>query len=300
MFERLTAISVLTLALTCTASAQVQPVQPQQPYPPGAYQPAQSPLAQPQYPQAQPQYPQQPYPQQQMQPGYPQAEAAPAYGPVPGAYPPGAYPPGYAPPGYPVPPEVLLTSVEGKLQLSLGTTFVRYRSSSFEAEGGGPEVTVSELNWGFSGSSDVLLEAGYGITERLIIGGLLQLGGESATTEVDTAESESSSLSFLFGPKLDFQFLPTSKFNPFVGAIVAVAIGSQEDAAMLETSTTLFNFLLRGGVRVFVDESLSLDPAFVFGFGVGSASQQGPGGAEVDLSLNGLQFGLSLSASYWL
>jgi hypothetical protein len=300
MFERLTTFCALTLALTCSvASAQVQPVQPQQPYPPGAYQPAPYPQAQqPQYPQAQPQYPQQPYPQA----GYPPPEAAPAYGPAPGAYPPGAYPPGYVPPGYAPPPEAVLTSVEGKLQLSLGTTFVRYRSTSFEADAGGGELDVSELSWGFSDSSNVILEAGYGLTERLLIGGVLQLGGESSTTDNGVDEAESSEFQFLLGPKVDFHFLPTSKFNPFVGAIVAINVGSGSEGPAVgpvETSSLLFTFLLRGGVRVFVNESLSLDPAIVFGFATGSGSQE-VGAMKGDFSQSGFQFGLSLSASYWL
>jgi hypothetical protein len=295
MLSRLTAVFVLAFAIPLSAAAQAAPT-----YPPGAYQQQQpqqpAPFPQP-YPQAQPQPG--PYPEPYPQPG---AAVPPGYGPPPqglaaAGYPPGMYGPAEAP----------ITSVEGLLQLSLGTYFVRYTSTSLSLDNNAGDLSRSDLNWGFSTTSPVFIEGGYGITDKLVIGGLLQLGGVSSSTEADMggAKFESSGFDLLIAPKVDYQFMPTSKINPFVGGMLGVEINSVSPLAAAgmsaDDSQTSFMLLARGGLRCFLFDGFSIDPALVVGFRIGSGTTSPPAGApDVDYSVSGFRIGLSVSMSGWL
>jgi hypothetical protein len=295
MLNRLTAAFVLTLATPLVASAQVAPT-----YAPGVYQqqpPQPAPYPQPQYPQQQAQpspFAQQPYPQ-------PGAAMQPGYGPPPT---------GLATAGYPGPgmygAEPVVSSVEGLLQLSLGTYFVRYTSASLGFDNSAADLTRTDLNWGFSSSSPVILEGGYGITDKLIVGGVLQLGGVSSTNEAKMggAKSETSGFDLLLAPKVDYQFMPTSKINPFVGGMLGVELNSASTTPMgattsVKDSTTNFTLLARGGLRCFVFDGLSIDPALVLGFRIGSGTI-GASGTDLNYSTSGFRIGLSVSMSGWL
>ncbi len=278
MFNRLTALCLLTFALALPVSAQQQPG-----YPPGNYQPQPAPYPQQQYPQ------QQPYP-----PGaYPSPMAADPNAPQ---YPqPGAYPPGY-PPMYGQPP-VLVSSVDGALQLSLGTYFMRYTSASRDFD---PELpsdeSISQLAWGLGEHSPVRIEMGYGISDRLLIGGVLQLGGESLTLDPDIGvDAEASTFDLLLGPKAEFHFMPDSKFNPYAGAVLALESHSDDVYGHL-----LFNFIVKAGVRCFLSEGFSIDPELQFGFALGSGAAEATDGSEIDYSLSGFRIGLGLAFSGWL
>ena len=287
MFIRLTVSSLLTLVLAQSVSAQQEPAPA---YPPGTYQP-QQPFPQQQYPQ------QQPLPPGQYPPGgYPSPLAADPnaqYAPPPGGYPPG-YMYGQQPPGEM--PQMIVSSVEGALQLSLGTYFVRYTSGSrdFDNEMISDDST-SDLLWGLSESSTVTLEGGYGLTERLLIGGVLQLGGTSSTRDPDVGEEEETdSFDLLIGPKAEFHFLPTSKFNPYAGGVIAIA--SHSDTLF---SHLMFNLQIRGGVRCIITDSLSIDPGILFAFGFGGGSLD-LAGTEFDYGISGFRIGLTLAVSGWL
>jgi hypothetical protein len=175
---------------------------------------------------------------------------------------------------------------------------VRYVPIGMEVENGGAEVDVSNLDWGIA-ENPVALEIGYGLTDSLILGGQLGIGGESTTQEqMGFADAESSEFNFQFGPKLDYMFSAGSKVNPFAGAVVLVGIDSSDNGGV-EFSSTVFRFLGRIGLRAFLADSFSLDPALVVGAGVGSASQDG-GQGEADLSVTGFQVGLDIGFSGWL
>jgi hypothetical protein len=298
MSARVPVWSLLVLALTLPAAAQPAPQ-----YPPGTYQQAQPAPYQPTpYPQpqpapspvqpVQPMQPQ-PYPQPYPQPMGPQPSAAdPGYGPPPPAY------PGYGPP--PPPPDALVSSVAGALQLNLGTYLVRYRSSSIDVDNNGGEFSQSSLKWGIGDEAPVTLEIGYGLTDNIVIGGLLQLGGTSDTQEAEAtgAKAEASTFGITLTPKFDYNFLPTSKINPFVGAALGFALSSS-DSDGTEVSTTMFVAFARAGLRCFLFEGFSVDPALVFGFGVGGGSQEAMG-AKAEYGQNASQIGLALSTSGWL
>jgi hypothetical protein len=295
----------------------VQPVQPLQPMQP--VQPIQ-PQPQPQF-QPMPQPPMQQPPMQQppmQQGGYYQQ-------PPPQGYPGGYVQPGYPQqPGYAPPPEPMLTSVDGLIQLGLSVPIVQYASKSQTFKGMAAEinpatgiatmmmpeqkVSSSETNWGFATNS-VALEGGYGLSDHLLIGGLLQLGGKSQSYQTEgLPEVKNSSFSFLLGPKIDYMFSPTSKLNPFVGAAVAVAINSTNAGDAIKESSTTFNFVARGGIRYFLFEQLSLDPTFQIGAAVGSGTQTttptggqpGVTSTDKDFSQSGIQVALSLGVSLWL
>jgi opacity protein-like surface antigen len=271
------------------------PAQPQQPY------------AQPSPVQPQPVY-QQPAPQPAppaAPPGYPQPQPAPF-----GAQPqPAAPAPGYpAPPAqyspFPVPPPDNMQAPpsgipNGAFQLGLSTTFVRYEPLHAEVDNNGGERDTSFLKWGLA-ENPVVLELGYGFTDRLVFGGTLGLGGSSTTYSTPgTADADDSKFMFEFGPKLDFMFSPGSKVNPFIGALVLVHLESSTDPAGTDDSTTAFLFLARVGLRAFLTDSFSIDPALVAGGGFGSGSVD-QGGASVDYSVSGFRIGLNIGFSGWM
>jgi hypothetical protein len=68
-------------------------------------------------------------------------------------------------------------------------------------------------------------------------------------------------------------------------------------------SKTLFGLALRGGVRVFVLDQLSIDPSVLIGYSFGSGTQKLEGGVtpvEFENSVSGIQFAISLGLSLWL
>jgi hypothetical protein len=261
-------------------------------YPPGAYQQQQ------QYPQAYP--PAQPQPQ----PGqYPQLYPPDQYA-QPGAAPGYGYPPGY-PGGLAAGGEPLITSVASLLQVSLGTYFLRYTSGSQSFDNNGGDFSRTDVNWGFSNDAPVFLEGGYGLNDNMIVGGVLQLGGSSSTIEPDGggAKSEKGSFDLMLAPKFDYMFMPASKFNPFVGGLLGLEIGSLSTTVAgvtTDDSTTMFTLLARGGVRCFLFDGFSIDPALVLGFRLGGGSQKTGDMPDLNYGLSGFRIGLSVGISGWL
>lgn len=332
MYRRSTLIVAVVLGVAswsaARAHAQQQPGQYQYPTAapvPGQPAPQQPYQQQPGYqpPPQQPQQPQQPVPPYQPPPqGYqpaPQPQPYPQPAPPPQGYQPAPQPPVQQPapygapaseygaqPGYPAPAPVPMPeepagpvpTLDGAVQLGLYLPVVRYLPVGLEFENGGAEVDVSRLDWGIA-ENPVSLEIGYGLTDSLVLGGQLGIGGESSTQEqMGFADQESSEFNFQFGPKLDYMFSAGSKVNPFAGAVVLVGIDSTDNNGA-EFSTTVFRFLGRIGLRAFLADSFSIDPALVVGAGVGSASQD-DGTNEADLSVTGFQVGLDIGFSGWM
>jgi len=119
----------------------------------------------------------------------------------------------------------------------------------------------------------VSIEMGYGLSDRLVLGGRLELGGESTSFEQNDQDAgDTSSFQVFVGPKLDFMFSPTSKINPFVGAVVGLNHLSGDTE-----SQTMFVLLGRVGFRFFLTEGFSLDPALEGGFAIGGGSVDSEG-----------------------
>lgn len=295
------AFVALSVVVAFAVSSQVS-AQQQQAYPPAGYQP-----------QPYPQQPAQPYPQQQaplppQEPGYypPQQPVAPGYG-FPGNAPnPAAYPAGYAPP-----PAPLVSSVNGAIQIGAGIGLVGFDSTSLSPSA--PKAIPTTPSMGMEPAitpptlittccvlkNPLLIEAGYGLSDQLLLGAQLQLLSGSESTSDPTQDLKQ--FAFSFGPKLDYHFMPTSRWNPFIGAVVNITLESKS-FYMTKDSRTIFGVMARGGVRYFVLDQLSIDPTLAIGGHFGSGTQT-PGQApqaKIDYSLSGFQFAVSLGLSLWV
>jgi hypothetical protein len=102
---------------------------------------------------------------------------------------------------------------------------------------------------------------------------------------------------FESGPKLDFQFGAGSKVQPFVGILALIRLESGERGS--DYNAFMFEPLARVGLRAFITDSLSLDPALVAGAGFGSGSVD-QGGTDADFSVSGFRVGLNVGFSGWM
>ncbi len=220
-------------------------------------------------------------------------------------------------------------TVAGALQLGLGTSFVNYSSSNITEHrplaGGATEdykISPATTTWGFADRNGATLEAGYGLNDMFVLGGLLQLGGWSQSIQTPapapagaTITNKESFFTLFIGPKLDVMFLPDSRVRPFVtGAIGLVRMtDTRQTTTAANVTTTSYDegstgggLLLRAGIRCFLTPGFSLDPAFVFGYaGAFSGSTTipnpvGPGTVNYDTSASGYNLGLSVVASGWV
>jgi hypothetical protein len=285
-----------------------------------------------QYPQQQyQQYPQQQYqqyPQQQPAQGADQQQPPPGYFPTPDAqgsygyqqqYAPNAVYPqqqqGYGAPEAPAAP--LVSSVKGAFQLSAGISLLQYQSLSMSQTGMTPAAvvdpaappgtpppppTAAQGLFGRTTSHPVNLEAGYGLSDNILIGALFQLASYSENLEVSGAKYPLTDFAFTIAPKFDYQFSPSSRINPFVGAIASLTLHNKKYYGSRD-SRTLFGVGVRGGLRFFVLDQLSLDPVVVLGFNFGSGKQKQevtPTPIEFENSLSGFQFALAMAVSLYI
>ena len=213
----------------------------------------------------------------------------------------------------------------GALQLGLGTNFVTYSSENITEHQPQPNGTTLDYkqverntNWGLANNNGVTLEGGYGITDILVLGGLLEMGGWSHTYGPDAATAGDPKrndfrFSFFIAPKIDVMFLPDSVVRPFVGAAVGLVRNTltQQTTDQANVTRTPVDFgatgiglLGRVGIRWFLTPGFSLDPAFVFGYNAGSGSTVVPAGGaatqSLDTSVNGYSVGLRLGLSGWI
>lgn len=192
-------------------------------------------------------------------------------------------------------------STAGAFQIGLSTSVLSYETGTLEAERDPLELEadISTLEWGIN--SDVTLELGYGIGDMLVVGGFVQLGGTSQDIEYDDADgldSDESDIEISIGPKLDIMLSPNSSVRPFFTAAVGIAHRGSDDG---DTETTLTGIQLgaRAGVRAFLADGFSLDPALVVGWS-GAWGELDLTGDDADLSANTFNVGLQLGVSGWL
>jgi hypothetical protein len=186
---------------------------------------------------------------------------------------------------------------EGRVQLGLGTALFSYTSGSVEADDSGTEVDTSVIQWGIR--NGVTSEVAYGITDTLVLGAFLTLGGISQTVEpMGAAEIESSEFQVAVGPKLDIVFSPGQEVRPFIGFAAGLASESSE-SGMIETSVLGFQLIGALGLRWFAADGFSLDPALQIGWGLASG-ETGPAAAPVDINASAFNVGLRLAVSGWI
>lgn len=206
-------------------------------------------------------------------------------------------------------------STDGALQLGLGTDVLTYTSGSqtWEFPGGEQETETSSFAWGFGQHNGINLEGGYGLGDSLVIGGFVALGGRSESAkEVRDNANEGTDSEFTFGlaPKLDYMFLPTSRFRPFLGGAVGITHQSfkeethdpQSGITRIDRKVGLTGLLLmaRVGVRCFLTPGFSLDPALTFGLIPTASGSVQAGPVSTDASASQFSIGLSLAASGWV
>lgn len=205
---------------------------------------------------------------------------------------------------------------EGALQLALGTDFLTYTSAStaVDVPGVGERTLKTKaFNWGFASRNGVNLEGGYGLTESLVLGGFLALGGRSDTTKLDADgadEDTESRFDLTLAPKIDYMFSPGSKLRPFIGGALGITYHSQKTEShdpqtnttttSLDASATGLLLMGRVGLRWFLAPGFSLDPALMFGWIPFSSGSYKVGATSYDADLSQFSLGLSVAASGWM
>lgn len=189
---------------------------------------------------------------------------------------------------------------EGEFQLGLATPFLTYSNLTVETEFAGvsAETKTTEVEWGIQHS--VVGELGYGVTPNIVVGGFVQLGGTSGSSEPEGGdEVDSSEFGLLLAPKFDYVFSPGDKIQPFVGAMLGLSMSSQSEEEA-EASLTGFQVLGRFGIRAFPgNKEFSIDPSLMLGYVSASGDVEG-GGLSADLSASGFQIGVFLGVSGWI
>lgn len=189
----------------------------------------------------------------------------------------------------------LARAEEGEFQLGLATPFLVYQSVTQETD---PEDTdVSTTTWGIT--HEVLGEIGYGITPSLLVGGLFKLGGTSSSTEVDGEDSDSSTFSLLLGPKLDYVISPGDKVQPFVGGVIGYLSESSSSGDDFESTTSGFEIMARGGLRIFPGKEFSIDPWLGLSYFTGS-TENDFGDVSTDFDVSGFEIGVYVGVSGWM
>jgi hypothetical protein len=188
---------------------------------------------------------------------------------------------------------------EGAFQLGLGTSLFSYSSATLENDDTGAEIDSSVTMWGVRQS--VSAELGYGLSDMIVLGGMVVLGGASQTIELTGGdEAEVSEFAVFVGPKIDFMFSQGAELRPFVGAAVGIESALQESEG-LETTITGVELVGRVGLRWFASEGFSLDPAFAIGWGAGGGElEDADGTGQVDVSASGFSVGIVIAASGWM
>lgn len=188
---------------------------------------------------------------------------------------------------------------EGELQLGLGTPFLGYESYTEDPDDT-EETTNSGLTWGIG--HEVYAEIGYGVTPNLLVGGLLQLGGTSMTSETGDEESDTGTFGFMLAPKLDYVISPGDKVQPFVGGVIGYLNSSTSfEVGDIEADATTsgFLFMARGGLRLFPGKEFSIDPWLGLSYFTGGVEYEGEGNS-VENDLSGYELMVHLTFSGWI
>jgi hypothetical protein len=138
------------------------------------------------------------------------------------------------------------------------------------------------------------------VSDNILLGAQVQLAGGSES--VAGGAQPAREFAFSIGPKFDYQLAPTSRWNPFIGAIANVSLTSKS-YYNTKDSRTIFGVLARAGMRYFVLDQLSIDPTLSVGghFGSGSqAAEQPVGSNQLDYSVSGFDFAISMGLSLWI
>jgi len=199
----------------------------------------------------------------------------------------------------------LAQSIEGAIQVGLGTSFLTYSSTTVDTSTAVAGVSQSEktkvTRWGISERNGVQLEGGYGLSNSLLLGGILALGGTSTSYSPGGNGNESSYFHLLLAPKIEYLFLPNSVFRPAVGGAIGLSMRNSNYQNAADVTQTGLGLLGRVGGKWFLTPGFSIDPNLFFGFETltGSTSFNNTN-ASRDTSSSGYSIGLSLGVSGWV
>jgi len=195
----------------------------------------------------------------------------------------------------------LAQDVGGALHLALSTPLIGYSKSDTEIEGDGggeAELTSSSTAWGLSDENGVTAHVGYGINNDLVLGGFLQLGSRSTTSEYeDEDEVDGDVFQLTLGPEIDYMFGGTT-VRPFVGGGLGLLHLSSDGDAEGELSATGIGLKAGVGLRWFAARELSIDPMFQMGYVSASGEMEEP--IEADLDISGWNIGITVAISGWV
>jgi hypothetical protein len=199
--------------------------------------------------------------------------------------------------------------VDGAVHLALSTEFVSYTKLDYTLEtdfpAGDYDGKTSTTRWGFADDNGAMIEVGYGLSEMFVLGGFLQLGGQTVTEEAEplNEEFDTDTFAVAVGPKLDILFLEDSKVRPYVTVMLGVGHASTDtEASNTKNSSTQFLVQAGGGIRWFAAPGFSLDPGLMLGLATGSGEYEPDlvGVDHWDTSGTALHVGLSLALSGWI
>lgn len=170
---------------------------------------------------------------------------------------------------------------------------------------------TSTTTWGLASRNGVNFEGGYGVTDTLVIGGFLALGGRSETMQEDPDDDvdvTNSTFDMFIAPKIDYTLLPGERIRPFFGG--ALGLNHHSDTNKVrdnnvtrtasEGSLTGLALMGRVGARFFLSPGFSLDPAFMFMWMPTASGSYTLGNTQYDAGANGFTLGLTVAASGWV
>lgn len=188
---------------------------------------------------------------------------------------------------------------QDKFQLGLGMPLFAYVDTTLENDDSGLELDQTVVSWGVYNAP--LLELGYGAGAGLVVGGLVQFGGESYS--VDGSDESLSVMRLFLAPKFDYMFSAGEPLRPFLGVAAGVVHSSASIEDGVEGSSTGFAVMGRAGLRYFAAEGLSIDPHLAIMYSTASSDEavaQGIALATDDISVSALSVIAYLTISGWL
>jgi len=176
----------------------------------------------------------------------------------------------------------------GALQIGLSTPLFVYEHFSRNAEG--EELIQETVAWGVR--RNVALEVGYVVTEAIVLGGYLRIGGESQTAKYIEGESqaimywdpyvtdpESDTFGLMVGPNISAVLLSGSPIRPFLAVCAGFGFNTGENKVadqVVEDTFYGLELLGRVGARWFLLEGFSLDGSFAFSWTTMSGELEAP------------------------
>ncbi len=193
-------------------------------------------------------------------------------------------------------------NVEHAFQLGLETGLLTHTSASLQYDTGANthvDHDTSTTQWGV-GNQDVFLVLGYGLTQDLVLGGAVQLGGTSESDDVGAGGNvDTSQMTVGLLPRIEYMFMNGNKVRPFLrGQLIlrhtSVGLDNNNDYGV-----TQYGLGGGGGVRWFADPALSFDASLGLNL-VGASGSYDVANTSRDISGSAWMIGLNVGVAGWL